>query len=402
MKKQNNTEKLNILALESYYGGSHKIFLDHLMQMSQHNWEFMGLLPRKWKWRMMHSALTFSDIIHNVDSNSEEVDEPSRFITSSYSGRRPDLIFCTDMLNLAEFKGFLPANFADIPCVAYFHENQLTYPTHYDKSKDRHFSWINITSAICADSVWFNSEYHMNSFLDAVTYRIKKAPDCRPANLADRIRAKSIIVPQGIEEHSDIQPGRRKADTTPLRILWAARWEFDKNPGDFFDALRLVRDMGIDFRLSVIGGKTRAKDLIFDKAEKEFAAYIDHWGFMDTLEEYEDVLKNADIAVSTAIHEFFGISMAEAVAAGAFPIVPERLAYPEVLKENMADDQKIRFFYDGSVANLAEKIANCAKILQADGSLWEDNPNRGIDKISRFYWHNLIPEIDEKLSAVIF
>ena len=385
-------KKLRILALEPYYGGSHKVFLDHIMEGSRHEWELLALMSRKWKWRMMHSALTFSDIITSEIGEGSSPDNTSRFITSTYSGELPDLIFCTDMLNLAEFKGFLPAKFADIPVVAYFHENQLTYPTHYDKSKDRHFSWINITTAIAADAVWFNSKYHMDSFLDAVTYRIRKAPDCRPENLAERIRAKSTIIPQGIKEHKDVSPDRRASG--PLRILWAARWEFDKNPGDFFDALRIVRDQGVDFRLSVIGGKSRGEDTVFDRAKEEFAAHIDNWGFLDTTVEYEYVLKNADIAVSTAIHEFFGISMAEAVAAGAFPVVPERLAYPEVLEEDQEDDGKISFFYDGSVANLAEKIIQCAKVLNSDKGLWEGNPQRGISKVSKFYWQNIIPEID--------
>jgi glycosyltransferase involved in cell wall biosynthesis len=371
---------MNILALEPYYGGSHKIFLDHLVAGSVHSWEVMSLPPRKWKWRMMHSAWTFSEEISNL--------YPDETL--------PDIIFCTDMLNLAEFKGLMPAKFADIPIVAYFHENQLTYPTHYEKARDRYFGWINVTTALAADSVWFNSEYHRSSFLDAVTYRIKKAPDCRPANLADKIRAKSIIIPQGIEKRQLRKEGRAHSGD-PLRILWAARWEFDKNPGDFFDALRLVRDRGIDFRISVVGEKTRGENEIFDRAEKEFADYIDHWGFLDSPEEYEQVLAESDISVSTAIHEFFGISIAESVAAGSFPVVPERLAYPEVLKEESIDSDKESFFYDGSLAGLAEKIANCAELLKKSNSLWQGDPKRGIRKIERFYWSNVIPEVDKYL-----
>jgi len=374
-----DSESMNILALEPYYGGSHKIFLDHLAAGSAHSWEIMSLPPRKWKWRMMHSAWTFAEEI-----SAKYSDTPL-----------PDLIFCTDMLNLAEFKGLMPAKFADIPIIAYFHENQLTYPTHYEKARDRYFGWINVTTALAADSVWFNSEYHLNSFLDAVIFRIKKAPDCRPANLAEIIREKSIIIPQGIEEKEVGMRDTRKAG--PLRILWAARWEFDKNPGDFFDALRIVRDNGINFRISVIGGKTRGENEIFDRAEKEFAEYIDHWGFLDSPKEYEQVLSEVDIAVSTAIHEFFGISIAESVAAGAFPVVPDRLAYPEVLKEDSADLPKESFFYDGSVEDLAEKIANCAELLKKEKSLWQEDPQRGVRKIRKFYWKNIIPEVDKCL-----
>ncbi len=392
------SDPIKVLALEPYYGGSHKIFLDWLAADSCHDWEIMTLPPRKWKWRMMHSAVTFADQLAQQSSNQSIVKSPGY-----------QIIFCTDMLNLAEFKGLMPAQFANIPVVVYFHENQLTYPTHYEKSKDRYFGWINITTALAADAVWFNSEYHMNSFLEAVTDRIRKAPDCRPANLADLIRAKSIVVPQGIREFDAGAVGSHVSAALhhpggermpgPLRILWAARWEFDKNPGDFFDAIRMVRAMGIDFRLSVIGGKSRNEECIFLQAEKEFADNIDHWGFIENNEEYEKVLSESDIAVSTAIHEFFGISIAEAVSAGAFPLVPNRLAYPEVLKENSDDEGRESFFYDGTPADLAEKIANCAKRLQESDSLWQGDEQRGIRKISRFYQNNIIAEVDKRIAS---
>jgi glycosyltransferase involved in cell wall biosynthesis len=182
-----------------------------------------------------------------------------------------------------------------------------------------------------------------------------------------------------------------------LRILWAARWEFDKNPGDFFDALRIVRERGIDFRLSVVGGKTRGENEIFDRAEKEFADYIDHWGFLDSPEEYEQVLAESDISVSTAIHEFFGISIAESVAAGSFPVVPERLAYPEVLKEDHRDAGKESFFYNGSIEELALKIERCSDLLKDEQSLWQGDPLRGIRKIKKFYWEKVTDAVDQAL-----
>jgi hypothetical protein len=46
--------------------------------------------------------------------------------------------------------------------------------------------------------------------------------------------------------------------------------------------------------------------------------------------EYAALLASADIAVSTAANEFFGLAMIEASYAGCFPLVPDRLAYPEI------------------------------------------------------------------------
>jgi glycosyltransferase involved in cell wall biosynthesis len=48
-----------------------------------------------------------------------------------------------------------------------------------------------------------------------------------------------------------------------------------------------------------------------------------------TRDEYEAVLAAASIVVSTAEQEFFGISVVEAMHAGAFPVLPRGLVYPE-------------------------------------------------------------------------
>ena len=43
------------------------------------------------------------------------------------------------------------------------------------------------------------------------------------------------------------------------------------------------------------------------------------------------LLSQAEITVSTAIHEFFGISILEAIVHQTFPILPHRLSYPELI-----------------------------------------------------------------------
>ncbi len=51
---------------------------------------------------------------------------------------KADVLFCTEMLNLAEFLGLCPKPIRHLPSVVYFHENQLSYPSRGNDDHDLH------------------------------------------------------------------------------------------------------------------------------------------------------------------------------------------------------------------------------------------------------------------------
>jgi glycosyltransferase involved in cell wall biosynthesis len=369
---------VKVLALEPYYGGSHRAFLDDWSAHSRHDWTILGLPPFKWKWRMRHSAYTLAEQVR------ERVD----------AGENWDALFCSDMLDLAAFCGLAPVGLRQIPSVAYFHENQLTYPVQHESERDYHFGYTNMTTALAATRVWFNSAFNRDSFLAALPALLNRMPDYQPFEAVERIRAKSEIQPQGVRA----MPPRGVRQPGPLRILWAARWEHDKNPKLFFDALTRLKSSGVDFRVSVIGEQFRDAPEVFAQAREHFRDHIDRWGYQKTRDEYEAALLAADVIVSTADHEFFGISVVEAIAAGASPILPRRLAYPEILSGIAPTDEEL-FFYDGTVPGLADKLQLLSSQI-ASGDLWQGDARRAIRAVERFTWPKLAPRLDQALESI--
>ena len=80
----------------------------------------------------------------------------------------------------------------------------------------------------------------------------------------------------------------------------------------------------------IVGQSFKRKPTIFSKAHEKLSHKIIHYGFVESRDEYARLLKMADVVVSTAEHEFYGISIIEAVRAGCHPLLPARLSYPEL------------------------------------------------------------------------
>jgi len=311
-EKFKNDSNLKVLVLEPYYGGSHKSFLSGLENLP-FNFEFLTLPARNWKWRMRLAAPYFADQIH--DKNGQY-----------------DRVLCSSYVDAAALRGLAPAWLKKVPLLTYFHENQFAYPVQVNNERDIHFALTNITTALASDSLAFNSMYNLTSFLQGTENLMKHSTDLRLRNPVEIIRAKSRILPPGTD-FSNIDSMEEPQRNGPPVILWNHRWEHDKNPDLFFNTLFKLDDEGTDFKLVVLGQSFENRPPIFEEARKRLSHKILHFGYAETDRDYACWLRKSDIAVSTALHEFFGIAVIEAVRAGCTPLLPDRLSYPELFPE---------------------------------------------------------------------
>jgi len=309
--------RLRILALEPYYGGSHRAVLDGLVTHVDADWTLLTLPARKWKWRMRGAAITMAE-------QAAEASTP---------GASFDLIFASTFVNLAEFRGLVGAPLAGVPAIVYFHENQLVYPNRHTAEWDFQFPLTNITSALSADRCLFNTQWNLDRFVGAIPGFIREFPDHHPKGVAVRIAAKSqVIHPPFDPEVFDAAETVRGSRT---RIVWPHRWEHDKNPEAFFSAVAHLADEGLDFEVVVAGQVFRDVPQPIADAERALGDRLVHRGEPRSREEYAALLAGSDVAVSTADNEFFGLAMVEAAYAGCWPLVPDRLAYPEIYPAHM-------------------------------------------------------------------
>jgi glycosyltransferase involved in cell wall biosynthesis len=369
---------LRIHLISPYHGGSHKAWAEGWQQSSQHSITLHTLPDRFWKWRMHGGAITLA----------------RKFLAQN---AQPDLILATDMLDLTTFLALTRQQTAHLPTAVYMHENQLTYPLPQNGragpmrrqagERDHHYAFINIVSMLAADHVYFNSQYHLNSFFAALPNFLKHFPEYNELNAVAALRKKSQVLPVGVNfSRLNQKQMRPKINKVPL-ILWNQRWEYDKNPKAFFAALYAAAEAGHHFEVALCGQQYGKRPSIFTEAIEKLASRIIHVGHAD-LPTYRRLLWQADITLSTAHHEFFGISVLEAIYCRTFPLLPSRLSYPELLPEAYHttcfydDDDSLKdkliwaLTHRDEVAEVAEALATA---------------------VSHFSWQDTAPIYDETL-----
>ncbi len=371
---------MNVLLLEPFFTGSHASWAKTYAHFSQHKIEILQLPGKYWKWRMHGGAVTLAQ----------------QFMDASFC---PDLILATDMLDVCTFLALTQSKSASIPTALYFHENQLTYPwsptdADVQLKRDNHYSFINYTSALAADALFFNSQYHLHSFTNALPAFLKQFPDYQGLEHVAPIKQKSQVLHLGLNlqqfsQQQQASTAIQKNEQAKASIVWNHRWEYDKNPEDFFKALFILSEKGLDFNLVVLGESYAKKPPIFKTAKAKLQQHIIHWGYTDDFTTYINYLWQADLLPVTANQDFFGGSVVQALYCNCYPILPKRLAYPEHLPTHLHEKHYYTNF-DTFVNLLENAIVNIAAI----------RTNTFQQYVQHYDWQQIVGRYDDAFEKV--
>lgn len=361
---------MKILVLEPYYGGSHQHFLDNLVKFVDFEYTFLTLPARKWKMRMLLSAPWFVQSI-------KELPVEERFF---------DTVLCSTFVDVAVLRALVSQidgwNTGVMYCT-YFHENQFAYPDQEHVEASRQFAAINFTSALASDRLGFNSLYNKRTFLESCGQYLRSVSDIKLPNLVEELEKKSTLLYPGVDFSAIDRVLPAIKNEIPV-IVWNHRWEHDKNPDEFFAALYLLKNAGLTFQLIILGQSFRTIPCCFEKARHDFAKEIIHFGYAESYEQYIDLLGRGDVIVSTSIHEFYGISVIEAVRAGCTPLLPKRLSYPELFDA--------RYLYqEGTFATRLEAL-----VRQGDYQITDE---RAVELTEKYDWRFLTDSYRKWLKA---
>ncbi len=295
-------QQTTIFLVEPFYSGSHKAWADGLVEHSDHTVELITMPGERWRHRMRHSGAQLAAKI-NAAIEQQSAKETKNVVAhqGATSDRVPNAaIVLSSMTNAKDFVEGLDFR---LPVLLYMHENQLGYP---GSQADNEFARINIDSIEAVDHVAFNSQFHLEQMHMLL-----------PTGLLDDKHIHVLEV--GIDP-----PQFQHQPSSPPLVMFNHRWEFDKQPDIAISGFTLARDQ-VEFDLALCGEHFPGRHAIATaELNPKFAGYLPR-------SEYLAALAATDVIVSTSQHDYFGISIVEAMSYGAIPVLPGSLNYPNLV-----------------------------------------------------------------------
>ncbi|MCB0995080.1 MAG: DUF3524 domain-containing protein [Acidimicrobiales bacterium] len=369
------SQRRRVLLIEPWLGGSHRAWAEGWRRSSRHHITICGLEAQAWRWRLRGAAVTLAE----------------RVIDEVRSHGRPDVLVVSGLVDAASLLGLARRAVADAPVVLYLHENQLRYPRPPGERTDRDPAWANWRSILAADAVWVNSAHHLDVLRTELPALLAEAPDHDHLHLLGPALARMEVHPVGVDL-SELRPaptGEASAARRPV-VVWNQRWEHDKNPNAVVRALARCRAAGLEFDAVLAGQPGSGATDLAERARSALGERLVHVGPLER-SAYVAALRAADVVVSAALHEYFGVAVVEAMSAGCVPVLPDRCSYPELVPEHL---RSIALYGDGQLGAALTRVLSDI-----------DAARRSVEGLSqwvgRFDWSEVAPRDDDALDQLV-
>lgn len=359
-----STGAMPVVLVEPFHSGSHAAWADGWAAHSTHDVAMLTLPGQFWRWRLRGGAVTLAEQIER------HVAEHGR----------PRAIVVSDLVDLAALLGLARRALDGVAVVSYLHENQVAFPRADAGDDDP--AWRTWLSLVAADVVVCNSDHHRRVLVAALPGLLDRAPDAPHHHLFDAIVDKMVVVPVGVDvtELAALPPVE---NPRPV-VLWNHRWDVDRAPDRFVNACRRLADRGVDFDVILAGPDGWAGAPRRARAAERLGDRVRWQGEADEV-TYRRLLAEADVVVSVSDHEFFGISVVEAIAAGCVPVLPNRLSYPDLVPRQYHD--AVLYDNDRFTSKLAEVLEDLPAARARVAGLGE--------AMERYDWSVVAPQLDE-------
>ncbi len=324
---------LKVLALEPWDAGSHRSVRESLTRHSRHEWTWLKRPGRGARWRLRYGAIDFAAEARELSKN----------------GSVFDAVFVSGLCSLSDFRAAVNPGLRNVPYVLYMHENQAAYPVSeaVDRrtiDRDSHLAFTNLASIEGSDLVLWNSTYNRDSFVEEMTILMRRAPESVGNDWCTRLELKSEIAWPPVETDElvgsqvlhntakDRYSDNSESGRSRVRVAWPHRWEHDTGCDELLRLIETHRDdKEFDFQWVILGERYQRMPAAMHVILDQHADVLDHAHGDASRATYLQHLGSCDWVNSTALHEFFGIAVVEALLSGCLPWLPNRLSYPELL-----------------------------------------------------------------------
>lgn len=310
--------QLDILALEPFFGGSRKAMLETIMRYSRHRWTILRLPPRRVERRLAAAAHWFAEQL------------------SRHWAGRIDVLFTSEAMNLADLLRLVPSLSAK-PAVVYFHDNQLP-PLGQRAESPLHL--VNLSTAQAATELWFNSEYHLRTFMRKAAALVERHPELAGLNPLRDLEPKLRLMPPPVD--------------LPLDRDIAIQIKPQRDPNLLFVDTRDADVPLLNRALGILSATNAPYKLVTVGPLGGLADGLPRYTVSERDEDGQIMaLHQASVMISARPQAASDHYAVRALHLGCWPVFPDSGVYPELLPPSV---HELCLYSAGSPESLVERL----------------------------------------------